>query len=93
MICPVDHRRDSGLGRSEEPDQSGGIDVVGLDVFVDAGVGDLRVVKEGLPSVAMGIDEPWHNDGVASFDLLSITSPEAGSHLDDAVAFDEDVGV
>jgi hypothetical protein len=93
MICPVDHRRDSGLGGSEKPDQSGGIDVVGLEVFVDAGVRDLRVVKEGLPSVTMGIDEPWHNDGVASVDLLSITSSDAGSHFGDAVAFYEDVSV
>jgi hypothetical protein len=41
----------------------------------------------------MGIDEPWHNDGVASVDLLSITSSDAGSHFGDAVAFYEDVSV
>ena len=50
------------------------------------------VANEGLPQVAVGVDEPGHDDRVGGIDDLGASSSQRRPHLADDPILDQDVG-
>ncbi len=97
-LTPVDHRGDSCLRGAEQPDQRGGVDVVGRAMgSVRSGMSSNGRVAEAaeqrLPDVPVGVHEPRHDDGVPSVDQLGVTGPHPRADLGDRVAVDQHVGL
>ena len=89
-IAPVDHGGDACLERSKQSHQRGGVDVVRQVVAGDVGVGRRTdAADEGLPQVAVGVDEPGHDNGVGSIDDLGISSSQRRTHLADDPVLDQ----
>ncbi len=89
-IAPVDHGGDARLERLEQPHQRGGVDVVSHVVARHVGVGRRNdVAIEGLPQVAVGVDEPGHDDRAGGIDDLGASSSQRRTHLADDPILDQ----
>jgi hypothetical protein len=89
-VAPIDHGGDSCLERPEQSRQRGGVDVVRRVVAGDVEAGRrTEVANEGLPQVAVGVDEPGHDNRLGGIDDLGASSAKRCTHLADDPILDQ----
>ncbi len=98
-VGPIDHGGHACLGRPEKADQRGCVRVFGGEVGAVDRRTDLlfprsttaEIAEQGLPGVAMAVDEAGHHDGVGAVDHFGIPRPQASCDLCDQPIFHQDV--